>query len=85
MASMQRNVSVRTLSLAFLWLALGAPLSALAQDASNLIPAAEIAARTAEVAALLANMDSLFAPGPEMQPIEQELPEMSKRLQERWQ
>jgi malate synthase len=32
----------------------------------------------------LANVDSLSAPDPEMQAIEQELPEMSKGLQERW-
>jgi hypothetical protein len=29
-------------------------------------------------------VDSLSAPDPEMQAIEQELPEMSKGLQERW-
>ena len=85
MASTQHNVSARALGVAFLWLALASSLPVLAQDVNTPIPAAEIAARTAEVAALLANVDSLSAPAPEMQMIEQELPGLSKRLQERWQ
>ena len=81
MASTQQKVSARALGVAFLWLALASSLPVLAQDVSTPIPAAEIAARTAEVAALLANVDSLSAPAPEMQMIEQELPGLSKRLQ----
>jgi len=85
MTSNRRRVLARVLGLTLLWLALAAARPALAQDAASPIPPAEIASRTAEVAALLANVDNLSAPGPEMQVIEQELPEMSKRLQERWQ
>jgi len=85
MAATRHHVSAQALGVALLWLALAAPISARAQDTPSPIPAAEIASRTTEVAALLANVDSLSAPGPEMQVIEQELPELSKRLQERWQ
>jgi small-conductance mechanosensitive channel len=84
MASNRRSVLARLLGFTLLWLALASPRPAPAQDAASPIPAAEVAARTAEVAALLANVDTLSAPGPEMQAIEQELPELSKRIQDRW-
>ena len=74
----------RGLVLALLWLTLASPRPSPAQDAATPIPVAEIASRAAEVAALLSNLDSLSAPGPEMQAIEQGLPEMSKLLQDRW-
>jgi hypothetical protein len=75
----------RALGFALLWLALAAAGPAAAQDTATSTPTAEIAARTVDVIALLANVVSLSAPGPEMQTIEQELPKLGARIHDRWQ
>ncbi len=72
------------LAFAVLCLTVAIPRPAPAQDTTSPIPVAEIAARAAEVTSLLANVESLSAPGPDMQAIEQELPAMSKLIQDRW-
>lgn len=73
-----------------LWLVLILPRPTLAQQAvpeqaaTSPIPTAEIASRAAEVAALLANVETLSTPSPESLAIERALPERSKRLQAGW-
>jgi potassium-dependent mechanosensitive channel len=52
-----------------------------AQEPPTAIPVSEINARAAEVTALLANLDALSASGPDIQAIQQALPEMSKQIQ----
>jgi len=78
------------LGYALLWQVLTLPFPALAQQtapepaATSPIPAAEIATQSSEVTALLANVEALSAPSPQILAIERALPERSKRLQAGW-
>ena len=79
--------SARLLSLC---LALFLPLTGWAQQPAEPqapatpIPAAEVATRAAEVTDLLANVEALSAPTPQILDIQRELPERSKRLRAAW-
>ena len=55
-------------------------IPALAQEAGP-IPVTEINARAGDVTALLANLDAVSAPGPDIQAIQQGLPEASQQIQ----
>jgi len=65
--------------MALVWCLTGA-IPALAQEAGP-IPVTEINPRAGEVTALLANLDAVSAPGPDIQAIQQGLPEASQQIQ----